>query len=105
MEYNAAQEQLHRENRHYAGTGGVSQHNQHRCFHPAFKDENSGQVALSCYADGKPAPFHTLEGLPSSWIKERDTAGKVAKLIPSVIAGFVKDQQFFTRQQAADMVA
>lgn len=93
---------LMRENQQYAGTGGVSENNAQACFVPAFKDSFTGQVEISRYRDGRPAPFHLVDGLPDEWVSHRDLTGRVVKIKASVISGFVRFGQFFTRQEASD---
>jgi hypothetical protein len=45
--------------------------------------------------------MHLLDGLPDEWVVERDAAGRVRAIKDSVIAGFVRDGRFYTREQAA----
>jgi len=89
------------DNRFFAGTGGVSQGNRHRGFTPGFLDRDTGAVYPSCWADGRPAPFHDLEGLPDHLVLNRSPTGRVAAVKASVIAGFVRCGCFYTREQAA----
>jgi hypothetical protein len=98
------QRQLALENARYRGTGGVSE----SCspgFSPAFRDAQTGVVYLSRFADGRPAPFHLLDGLPNELVtaRDRDRGGVIAK--PSVVSGFVHDGRFYTRDEAAALAA
>jgi len=95
---------LEKENQQYSGTGGVSQKNQHLGFSPAFMDECSGDIEISRFLNGMPAPFHLIDGLPEAWVVARDTEGRVVELKSSVISGFVRMGRFFTREEAAEMV-
>jgi hypothetical protein len=95
---------IRRENLAFVGTGGVSRENRCRRFEPAFRDESTGQVELSRYADGNLAPMHLIDGLPVEWVSDRDAKGRPAALKSTVIAGFVRDGQFYTREQAANLV-
>ncbi|MFL1465778.1 hypothetical protein ACQUWM_03990 [Marinobacter sp. DUT-3] len=95
---------LVKENQQYAGTGGLSENNAHARFVPAFKDSYTGQVEISRYRDGRPAPFHLVDGLPEEWITNRDLASNVVELKATVISGFVRLGRFFTRQEASDFV-
>ncbi|GGK58326.1 hypothetical protein [Amphritea balenae] len=95
---------LESENRQFSGTGGISQENTGLNFVPAFLDHESGEVEISKFRNGMPAPFHSLEGLPESWITEKDASGRVVKVRDSVISGFVRLGRFFTREQAVDFV-
>lgn len=89
------------ENRFFAGTGGVSQENRHCGFLPGFLDQDTGVVYLSRWADGRPAPFHALDGLPNHLVLTRGLDGRVMAIKTSVIAGFVRRGCFYTREQAA----
>ncbi|QQS55747.1 MAG: hypothetical protein IPM89_02230 [Candidatus Competibacteraceae bacterium] len=95
---------LRRQNRHFRGTGGVSAENRVLGFAPAFLDTATDQVYRACFADGRPAPMHLLEGLPSDVVAARDPAGRVIALKATVLAGFVRENRFYTREQAAACV-
>jgi hypothetical protein len=51
------------------------------------------------------APIHLLCGLPDEWVVTRDSAGCVSSVKASVVAGFLRDGRFYTRQQAAQACA
>jgi hypothetical protein len=94
-------QRLQAENRAYTGGGGVSHGNRHSGFTPAFLDTLSGIALPSQYGDGIPASVHILDGLPPHWVMERDRRGKALKARPGVIAGFLRDGCFYTREEAA----
>lgn len=94
-------ETLRRQNLAFAGTAGVSEQNRSSGFRPAFYDAASGRVELARFANGLPAPMHLLDGLPDSWVAQRDRTGRVTALKASVVAGFVRGDLFYTREQAA----
>ncbi len=94
-------ERLREENETYAGTGGVSENNCARRFLPAFRDELSGRVELARTPDGAQATMHLLCCLPDEWVTERDSEGRIQALKDSVIAGFVRNGAFYTREEAA----
>lgn len=96
---------LGRQSLAFRGSGGVSAGNRAYGFAPAFLDTETGQVYLARYADGRLAPMHLLEGLPDELILERHESGAVQALKPTVIAGFLRCNRFFTRDQAAQYVA
>lgn len=98
------QKVLRRQNRVFRGTGGVSAGNRAQGFAPAFLDTHTGVVYRARFADGRPAPMHLLEGLPSSLVVERDAGGRAVAIQASVLAGFVRGTRFFTREQAAALV-
>ena len=97
-------ERLREENETFAGTGGVSENNCEARFVPAFRDSESGRVELARTEDGVRAPVHLLCCLPDEWVTERDDAGRILALKDSVVAGFVRDGQFYTREEAASLV-
>jgi hypothetical protein len=47
------------------------------------------------------APIHLLCGLPAEWVVSRDAAGGVSAVKPSIVAGFLRDGRFYTREEAA----
>lgn len=95
---------LRRENLAFANTGGISEHNRPQNFVPAFYDTETGLVAIARFADGTPAALHLLEGLPEEWIEERDASGRVLAIKDTVVSGFVREDRFYTRAQAAEAV-
>lgn len=95
---------LEKENLAFSGTPGVSHENRGNGFRPAFYDRETERVEISRLLNGEPAPIHLIEGLPDSWIVERDADSKATAIKHSVIAGFVRDGCFYTRCQAAEAV-
>ncbi len=87
----------------YRNTGGTSAEAGSIGFAPAFLDRNTGQVYRACFANGMPAPMHLLDGLPSELVMARDPSGRVTAVNQSVIAGFIRDGRFYTRDQASQM--
>ena len=98
-------ESLETENRIYAGTGGVSAGNACAGFRPAYYNESTCETVLSRFADGRLAPIHVLEGLPESWVASRDEQGTALEICAGVVAGFVRDGVFYTREAAAAALA
>jgi hypothetical protein len=96
---------LEAENRGFVGSGGRSQENQRIGFRPAFKDADTGIVYPSRFHDGRPAPFHLLDGLPEELVVLRNPGGRVEAVKPSLVSGFVLEQRFFTRDEAASWMA
>ena len=92
---------LRQQNLAFQGTGGVSMNNRSQGFLPAFLDTVTGIIHLARFADGRPAPMHLIEGLPPELALSRDATGKCIAVKASVIAGFVRDSLFYTREQAA----
>jgi hypothetical protein len=95
---------LHHQNLAFQGTGGVSAGNRAQGFTPAFLDTDTGIIHLARYADGRPAPMHLLEGLPSELFLSCGAAGESTAVKPSLIAGFIRTGLFYTREQAARCV-
>lgn len=98
---NIHKNRLEYENELYANSGGISQNNANAHFIPAFKNIDTGEIALSRYSNGKTAPFHLMDGLPDTWVK---TTNKTTDLKASIISGFVRLGRFFDRQEAADFI-
>lgn len=94
-------DRLREENETYAGTGGVSENNGQARFLPAFRDEVTGRVEMARMEDGRTAPMHLLCCLPDEWVTERDDSGRITGLKDTVIAGFVRDGAFYTREESA----
>lgn len=92
---------LHQQNLAFQGTNGVSTNNRSQGFLPAFLDTTTDFIYLARFTDGRPAPIHLLDGLPPELTLSRDAAGKCIAVKASVIAGFVRDGLFYTREQAA----
>ena len=95
---------LETQNRQFAGTAGISQNNRSSGFIPAFCDMETNTVEPSRFASGMMAPVHVLDGLPAAWIEDRDAKGRVKAVKGSVIAGFLHEGRFYTREQAAALV-
>jgi hypothetical protein len=96
---------IDQENQKFRDTGGVSRNNRGAGFHPAFCDMSTGRTELSRLAGGVPAPIHVLCGVPEEWVVARDAAGAVSAVKTSVVAGFLRDGRFYTREEAARAVA
>lgn len=92
---------LREQSEYYRGSGGVSEGNRSLGFRPAFYDMDTGQVHASRFANGLEAPMHLLDGLPDDLVVARMESGRVTAVKPGVVAGFVRDGHFFTREQAA----
>lgn len=99
-----SEQTLANENRRFFGTGGRSEENASLGFLPAFRDQGSGEIYRSRFADGRPAPFHLLDGLPDELVV-RETSGRVSRAREALVAGFVLAGRFFTRDEAAAWVS
>ena len=95
-----SKQDLASDNWQFLGTGGRSEENAVLGFVPAFRDQDSGAIYRSCFADGRPAPVHVLDGLPHALVVRED-AGRITGVKASLVAGFVLNGSFFTREEAA----
>ena len=94
-------QQLQHENETHVGSAGVSRANRHLGFRPAFLDVATMQIHESRFADGRPAPFHLLDGLPDEVVLRRSPLGRVLAAKASLVSGFVRNGYFYTRAAAA----
>ena len=92
---------LSQENLQFSDTTGISANNRGLGFIPAFMDTITGNVYLSRFADGMPAPVHVLAGLPETLIETHGKSGDPRSIKNSVISGFVREKVFYTREEAA----
>jgi len=90
------------QNANFNGTMGVSLKNSNSGFIPAFRDEGTGRVELARFRNGDVAPMHLIAGLPADWATAFDEDGDVSSVKTTIIAGFVRDEEFFTRDEACD---
>ena len=104
MECAMTQDVLKVENQLFWGTGGRSEENRSCGFLPAFMYTQTRVVYPSRFADGRPAPFHLLDGLPDEVVMVRHGSGRVASVKPSVVSGFLSNGRFFTRDEAAQEI-
>ena len=45
--------------------------------------------------------LHLLVGLPEEWVTGRDENGHIVAVRDTIVAGFVRDEVFYTREEAA----
>src|SRR5271169_5178125 len=95
---------LEREAANYRDTRGVSENSRGAGFQPAFADRETVRVHLSRFADGRLAPCHLLDGLPAEVVLARSERRRVMRVKGSVVSGFVHDERFYTRDEAAAML-
>lgn len=72
-------------------------------FLPAFQDIYTQEVHLSVNANGSPAHVHVLDHLPEHWVLERDEFGQIAALKEGIIAGFMRQERFYSRADLANL--
>lgn len=92
---------LVQQNRDYDGTCGISANCRRHGFQPAFREENTGRVELSRQRNGEPCPMHLISWLPQEWAADAAASGAIVTLKPGIVAGFVYNGAFYTREQAA----
>lgn len=85
----------------YQGSGGVSADNRCFGFRPAFRNNATGNVYPSRFADGRLAPIHMIDGLPDELVVARSAGGKVIAVKESVQSGFLLNGCFYDRDEAA----
>ena len=96
---------IRKENVAFAGTGGRSEENRNLGFRPAFFDFATQTIYLSRFANGRPAPFHMLDGLPEEVVVDRSPSGRVISAKATLISGFERAGFFYTRTAAARAAA
>jgi len=69
-------------------------------FQPAFFDFLTQTIYISCFADGTPAPFHVLEGLPRELIIDRARSGRVVSTKATLLTGYERNGYFYTTATA-----
>ena len=74
-------------------------------FHPAFLDTATFAIHLSRYADGRPAPYYVLDGLPSDLVVARSMFGRAVAAKATLVLGFERNGFFYTRSAAARAAA
>ena len=68
-------------------------------FWPAFLDCATMRIHPSRFPDGRPAPFHLLDGLPAELVVAT-AGGHVVRAKGTVVSGFERDGFFYTRATA-----
>lgn len=91
------------ENLAFGGTAGVSCNNSESGYIPAFLDKKTGQIEISRLKNGRPSPMHIINWLPKKWASSLASDGTVECLKPGIIAGFVCEGIFYTREEAAEL--
>lgn len=70
-------------------------------FQPAFFDFLTQTIYPSVFADGTPAPFHILEGLPSEVVVDRARSGRVISTKATLLSGYERNGFFYTSPTVA----
>jgi len=72
-------------------------------FKPAFLHRETGQIEIARMSNGQPAPVHIISWLPAEWATSFNEDGTVKSISPQIIAGFVCNNDFYTREQLAEL--
>ena len=88
----------------YQGRGGTSAETRFYGFRPAFLDTQTGAVYPCCFSDGRPAPMHLFDGLPSELILSYAPSGRAVSVKGSIVSGFIRGERFYTREEASQQV-
>lgn len=91
---------LRAENGTFRESRGVSANNRAQGFRPAFLDTSTGDVFLSRYSNGEPAPIHLFDGLPDDVVLCRSATGQITAVKATLTAGFVRGTRFYSREEA-----
>ena len=70
-------------------------------FQPAYFDFLTQTIYPSVFADGTPAPFHILEGLPEEVVVDRARSGRVVTTKASLLTGYERNGFFYTKPTVA----
>jgi len=73
-------------------------------FLPAFKNLKDQQVHLSRDQNGEISVMHLFNGLPECWIKEKDEQGIALTLKSEIIAGFMRNAEFYTLSEIVNTI-
>ena len=73
-------------------------------FMPAFKNLKSQQIHLSQDHNGELSVMHLFDRLPECWIKESDDKGVALTLKDEIIAGFMRNAQFYTLSEIVNNI-
>ena len=65
-------------------------------FLPAFRHQQTGEVRLCQFVDGRVASMHLLDSLPADWVAVRDGRGRPTVLIAAIEAGYLRGDAFWT---------
>jgi hypothetical protein len=94
---------LQQENQVFRGTAGISRNNADQGFRPGFLHKQTGRVELARDEHGDPATLHMIGWLPREWAATTAPDGQIRSLVSGIIAGFVLDGVFYTREEAAEL--
>ena len=97
------QRSLVEESARFVGSCGDSATATQHHFLPAFCNRADGRVELAKLPNGQNAPMHLICALPEAWASKCDSDGTVVELIDGIVAGFVRNGHFYTREEAAEL--
>ena len=94
---------LLQENECFSNATGMSENIRCRGLHPAFRNDVTGDVYLSRFANGQLAPVHLPSCLPDDIVTRRAGTGEVSAVSTSVVTGFVFAGHFYTRAEVIEL--
>jgi len=100
MRQHLIRRQLEHDSGVFTASEAASAGYRHLGFVPAFMDFDTQRVYESRFADGRPAPFHLVDGLPDDVVVDRAPSGRVIAVKRSLISGFERNGFFYTRTAA-----
>jgi hypothetical protein len=74
-------------------------------FRPAFMDSMTCSIYLARLGDGRPASYHSTEGLPDEVVTRRPITRRVVSVKSTLIPGFERNGFFYTCTAAARAAA
>jgi hypothetical protein len=74
-------------------------------FLPAFLDFLSQRIYPARFADARIGQVHVFDGLPDELVADRAASGRVIRLKPTVMAGYVRNGFFYTSASATRAAA
>lgn len=72
-------------------------------FIPAFRNLINDETHLSTKDEGSVATEHRIDNLPIEWVSEWAPDGYAKSLIPTVIAGYIRANTFYTLPEIMQM--
>jgi len=73
-------------------------------FMPAFKNLQNQHIHLSSDTNGDISLMHLFDGLPECWIQEKDEKGAALTLKSEIIAGFMRNAEFYTLSEIVNKI-
>ena len=88
-----------------AGNGDCGEELAALGFRPAYLDYSTLRIYPSRFGDGRPASTHVLDCLPDEVVVIRSPGGHVMATKMTLVAGYVREGYFYTRDKAVSLAA